>query len=754
MTALFRHTSGESDTRATVHLDPSRRGDEVAPELYAKFGEHLYTPRNVANVLEAQVLFNPTFGAWKFGRQQYGPDGGNSTVSDPDEVADRIETYAETHGVPDADRLRAAYRDGTALWWVLYGETEAVRTSPDIGLADDRAQRFETGSTDGHDGLAQWCHLPIHRTTAFEGTVTLCAVEETPVRLAVHDVDRTDGTFGDVLAEAVVTAREEHRSVSFSLEIPEAELEASERLFGFSVTTQATDANVVIDEVCLYPDDHVSTADPEIVDLLAALNLSALRWPGGNFVSGYHWRDGVGPIEERPTRPNPAWDGLETNLFGTDEFVALCEAVGCEPMICVNAGNGTPEEAARWVEYCNGSTDTEMGALRATHGHPEPYDVTYWEVGNELYGSWQIGWTTPAGNADRYRRFTDAMEAVDDSIEVMACGNRHTDWNEPLLADLEDGDWLTDHVLVECHADSETDPVELFNAHSGFASQLRGEYEAVAADCRDAGLEDVRQAITELQLFTRFDEREGDGTNESVAAGEEIEDHRLGRETLPTNKSITEAVFDATIIHECIRSGTVDMVTHSGIGNHGGGLRKSRGRVWADPCYYGQQLGSGLVGGTPIGVDVTCHTFSTETTWGADTSRWFGELEPVTDEPAIDAMAVTDADEYDFAVVLVHRDAGAEAIDVTLSGEPLESLDTVTVDRLSAETMYDTNTLEEPERITPVTDSTAVDDGTVTVALPPYSVLRLTGDRDRTDSEADTPSNYISSKNANGSQPK
>ncbi|WP_226482663.1 alpha-L-arabinofuranosidase C-terminal domain-containing protein [Natrinema amylolyticum] len=728
MADLYTHTSDDSESQATVRLDPSRRGETVSPELYSKFGEHLYTPRNVTNVLEAQALFNPTFGSWKFGQQQYGPDGGNSAVSDPEEMDDRIETYAETHGMPDVDRLREAYRDGTALWWFPYGTTDAVRTSPDTGTADDRAQRFETGSADGHAGLAQWCHLPVHRTNAFEGQVTLRAAAETPVRLAVHDVDPDDGTLGSVLAETSVTARDENRTVSFSLELPSDELKESERLFGFSVTTRVPDANVVVDRVCCYPDDHVATADPEIVDLLSELNLSVLRWPGGNFVSGYHWRDGVGPIEERPTKPNPAWDALETNLFGTDEFVALCEAVGCEPMICLNAGSGTPEEAARWVEYCNGSTDTEMGALRAEHGHPEPYDVTYWEVGNELYGSWQIGWTTPAGNADRYRRFKTAMEAVDDSIEVMACGNRHTDWNEPLLAELESTDWLTDHVLVECHADSETDPVELFNAHSGFASQLRAEYDAVADDCRDAGLEGVRQAITELQLFTRFDGDEDDEADESEATGEEREERRMSRETLPTNKSITEAVFDATIIHECIRSGTVDMVTHSGVGNHGGGLRKSQGRVWADPCYYGQQLGTGLIGGTPIGVDVTCHTFSTETTWGSDTGQWFGELEPVTDEPAVDAMAVTDADDHDIAVVLVHRDAGADAIDVTLSGEPLESLDEVTVDRLSAETMYDTNTLEDPQRITPTTDSAAVDDGSVTVSLPPYSVIRLTGD--------------------------
>ena len=150
-------------------------------------------------------------------------------------------------------------------------------------------------------------------------------------------------------------------------------------------------------------------------------------------------------------------------------------------MICLNAGSGTAEEAARWVEYCNGDAEeTEMGARRAENGHPEPYDVRYWEVGNEIYGSWQVTWTTPGGNADRYRRFHDAITAVDDDVEVFACGNRLTDWNEPVIEELREGDWLTDHVLVENHADASTDPVELFNAHTGLAATLGEQYDDVA----------------------------------------------------------------------------------------------------------------------------------------------------------------------------------------------------------------------------------------------------------------------------------
>ena len=119
----------------------------------------------------------------------------------------------------------------------------------------------------------------------------------------------------------------------------------------------------MVDRVLVYPDDHIDHADPEVVNHLRRSGLPLLRWPGGNFASGYDWRDGVGTVDERPVRPNPVWDGLEYNLFGTDEFMRFCENVGCEPSLCVNAGDGTPEEAAAWVEYCNGSTETPLGAL-------------------------------------------------------------------------------------------------------------------------------------------------------------------------------------------------------------------------------------------------------------------------------------------------------------------------------------------------------------------------------------------------------
>ena len=123
-------------------------------------------------------------------------------------------------------------------------------------------------------------------------------------------------------------------------------------------------------------------------DVLAAiksLKVPNIRWPGGNFVSAYHWMDGIGPKDERPRKMELAWNTVESNHFGTDEFIQFCREVGTEPYICVNMGNGTMDEAQHWVEYCNGVEDTYYANLRRKNGYDEPYRVKYWALGNEVF---------------------------------------------------------------------------------------------------------------------------------------------------------------------------------------------------------------------------------------------------------------------------------------------------------------------------------------------------------------------------------
>ncbi|MEM3712366.1 MAG: alpha-L-arabinofuranosidase C-terminal domain-containing protein [Thermoproteota archaeon] len=160
----------------------------------------------------------------------------------------------------------------------------------------------------------------------------------------------------------------------------------------------------------------------DVLNAAKAISPPIIRWPGGCFADGYHWKDGIGPRDKRPIRPNLAWGGVESNQFGTDEFIDFCREVGAEACITVNVGSGTPQEAAEWVEYCNGGLNTTYGRLRAEYGHPEPYGVKYWGIGNELYGSWEIGHMDADTYARKVIEFAEAMRKVDPSIKIIAVG--------------------------------------------------------------------------------------------------------------------------------------------------------------------------------------------------------------------------------------------------------------------------------------------------------------------------------------------
>src|SRR5436853_572030 len=147
---------------------------------------------------------------------------------------------------------------------------------------------------------------------------------------------------------------------------------------------------------CIYGgiyDEGSSLADArgfrkDVLDAVRPLRIPILRWPGGNFVSGYHWTDGVGPKDRRPRRTDLAWYAEESNRFGTDEFIEYCRAIGSEPYICVNMVSGTMDEAHAWVEYCNGTRNTMWGNLPRTQGYPEPHRAKYRGLRHDMWGPW------------------------------------------------------------------------------------------------------------------------------------------------------------------------------------------------------------------------------------------------------------------------------------------------------------------------------------------------------------------------------
>jgi alpha-N-arabinofuranosidase len=207
-------------------------------------------------------------------------------------------------------------------------------------------------------------------------------------------------------------------------------------------------------------DPHSAHADEEglrtdTLAALAPLKMTAMRYPGGNFASGYHWMDGVGPRAARPVMRDLAWQSTETNQFGTDEYIRLCRKMGWTPMLAANLGTGAPEEARNWVEYCNSPAGTKYSNLRAANGHAEPHDVKLWCLGNEMDGPWQIGHVPAAQYAIRAQQAAKMMKDVDRSIELVACGScsmdlpTYLEWDRQVLEYLGDqAEYISMHRYV------------------------------------------------------------------------------------------------------------------------------------------------------------------------------------------------------------------------------------------------------------------------------------------------------------------
>lgn len=229
--------------------------------------------------------------------------------------------------------------------------------------------------------------------------------------------------------------------------------------------------------VSLMPATNVHGFRAEVIAALAPMHSGVYRFPGGNFVSGYDWRDAIGDPDKRPPIIDDAWHALQPNDVGTDEFLTLCRLLGVDPYITVNAGFGDARSAAALVEYTNGAVTTPMGRLRAANGHPQPYRVKLWGIGNEPWGEWQLGFMPVAQFALKHAQFAKAMRAVDPAItligagampDAMAGSGQAKRLNGQIVPDyLSPGDW-SGSLLARC-----LDTIDLISEHFYSTSNKR-----------------------------------------------------------------------------------------------------------------------------------------------------------------------------------------------------------------------------------------------------------------------------------------
>jgi alpha-N-arabinofuranosidase len=441
--------------------------------------------------------------------------------------------------------------------------------------------------------------------------------------------------------------------------VPPTEQVARGDLLHFAVTLEQA-GTIWLDQMFLFPADHVDGWDLEIVDHLKRAKVPLLRFPGGNFVSGYHFKDGIGPVDGRPVRTNPAWFGVEWNHVGTDEWLRLCDLVGAEPLICVNAGNGSAQEAAEWLEYVNGAVTTPMGALRAANGQATPYGVKLWEIGNELWGEWQIGHTDAAGHAERYAAFHAAMFAVDPTVAFIANGG-DAHWNRELLErNPTTVRSLSVHTLSGWNVPESADPDEVYLELMGQLHWYPSELAQLAAPMVAKGLA-PRLAITELQIVSRS----------------------------PNNGSLAEALWTAGVYNIAIRSGgAIEIITHSALVNHGGGLRKEVGVVYANPVWWASQLYSTASGVQPVETAVEGPTFSTEGSW----------LPAVHHCPYLDAVALLDDTGEALTLIVTNRHP-TESLQTRVAVEGFRPDPSAAISVLTGDSYLAENSWNDPEAV-------------------------------------------------------
>lgn len=382
---------------ARVVVDAMENSGDVHPHLFGHFIEHL--DDCIYNGMWAELLRNRKFAGHD--ATYYGLVAGWAPIG-----ADALRVH------------RAAYRGDQGVHRdhaVAFSHDNTCYYAPD-DYGRGQAQRIDVRRATGQPrGIAQE-GLALRAGHCYAGHVVLRGEGITRVEIALA---------GD--AVEITGVDETWRRFTFSV--------TPERDHGdarFTITTRQ-EGRLWIGAVSLMPEDNEHGWRRDVNDLIRPLRPPIIRYPGGNFASAYHWRDGVGERDRRPVRLDRVWQVYEPNDVGTDEFMALCAVLGATPYLCVNMGDGTPEEAATWVEYCNGPITSEYGALRAANGHPEPYEVLYWGLGNEVYGNWQHGHVDAETYARECVYWARAMRAADPDgarLKLLAVGGTPDFWPE------------------------------------------------------------------------------------------------------------------------------------------------------------------------------------------------------------------------------------------------------------------------------------------------------------------------------------
>jgi alpha-N-arabinofuranosidase len=313
--------------------------------------------------------------------------------------------------------------------WHPIGPDDAVAMDKDEPFVGEQSPRIELNGSTPH-GIRQ-SGFAVVKGKKYAGRIWLRATPSATIKIALIWGEGANDRQTQVLPAPASTFKE----------YPFAFISGADTDAGSLEIAGTGEGNFHVGAVSLMPTDNLDGFRPEVVAQLKQLHSGFWRLPGGNFISDFNWYDSVGPRDKRPPDFDYAWNAMQTNDVGMDELMTFCKLIDVEPYITVNAGFGDAHSAAEEVQYMNGAVSTPMGAMRAQNGHPEPYHVKFWNIGNEPYGQWQLGRTDLKYYLLKHNEFAKAMLAADSSITLLASGSMPeeailegvaADWHIPL----------------------------------------------------------------------------------------------------------------------------------------------------------------------------------------------------------------------------------------------------------------------------------------------------------------------------------
>lgn len=649
LSAPWSMVSAQSSLSASLIINASKVENILSPTLYGQFAEFMF--EDIKGGLYAELLrdrgFDEPPNALGLPRDwERDPDDRND---DPDLTFSWDATvYPPVHG--DQNTLSSHH-------------------SLQIAIAHDNGQRrgIRQGSIPIRTGLEYRGYMWL-KTSGYAGSITV-ALE-------------ADETGGERYASALLTnidASDDWKQYFFTLTPLK-----SDRLAKLAILFNGH-GRLWLDHVSLLPGDAQGGVRHDVEQKIAALHPAFIRWPGGNVAQDYHWQWGIGPRDQRPAWINASWrNELEPSDFGTDEFIQFARRVGAEPSITVNVeGRGTTaDEAAAWVEYCNGSAASKYARMRATNGYSEPFHVKFWEIGNEIWGDWVRGHSDATTYANNLNRYVEKMKAVDPSIKIIASGDNNLDWNRTVLTIAGKN---IDYVAIHHYYGEREMKGDIHNlsAHPLHYEAFYRQMQQMIHDLVPG--RDIKLAINEW--------------NTSLP--------------LPRQHSMESALYAARLMNVFERSGDlVQMTAVSDMVNGwtGGVIQASRHAVFVTPTYLVNQLYASHLGRERLSSTLEGPTFDSTLEGRA--------------VPTVDAVVSRSIDGHQIFVKAVNTDSkNAIVTKVSLSGVSISNHANIEI--LNSDSLAAANDFGHPDSVH-VSANQIKAGQSFTVTLPEHSVSVIT----------------------------